>query len=135
MLAERQEVARALDEELILWLTTVSPDAQPQSSAVWFLREGDDLLVYSREDATRLVNLAANDRVAMNLRGDLRADTVVTMEGTAVIVLGAPQAHRVDAYLKKYESEIDRLGWTPEEFGGLYPTLIRIRIGRIRAWG
>lgn len=123
-----------LDTDLIGWLTTVSPHGQPQTSAIWFLRDGDDLLVYSRADATRLTNLTKNDRVAFNLRGDHPGDTVLTMEGRAHVEEDAPMAHEVPAYLEKYGDEIIRLGWSHPEFGHLYSVRLRIRIERIRSW-
>ncbi|HEU5113342.1 MAG TPA: pyridoxamine 5'-phosphate oxidase family protein, partial [Acidimicrobiia bacterium] len=86
MLEKRPELTAQLDEDLVGWLTTVTPDGQPQSSVVWFLRDADDLLVYSRPDATKLTNIATNAKVAFNLRGDDVADAVATFEATAMIV-------------------------------------------------
>jgi PPOX class probable F420-dependent enzyme len=126
--------ADPLDTELIGWLTTVSPESQPQSSAVWFLREGDELIVYSRPNATRLINLAGNERIAFNLRGDQQGDVIVTMEGRARVVDG-PAAHEIPAYLEKYGDEIIRLGWSHPEFGHLYSTRLSLEIDRVRAWG
>ena len=51
------------------------------NSAVWFIREDDDLVVYSSPTASRMANLAINPRAAFNLRGDFRGDTIVTLEG------------------------------------------------------
>jgi PPOX class probable F420-dependent enzyme len=76
-------IAGQLDEELVGWFTTVSPSGQPQSSAVWFLRDGDSLLMYSSDKATRLANIDENPRVAFNLRADARGDVIVTLEGVA----------------------------------------------------
>jgi PPOX class probable F420-dependent enzyme len=134
MLENRPELAGRLDEDLVGWLTTVSSSGQPQSSVVWFLREGDDLLIYSKPDATKLANIAANPKVAFNLRGDLEGDIVATFEGTATIVDSPTPPHQVDDYLGKYRGQIQRLGWTLEEFGGDYSALIRLRVARIRAW-
>ena len=58
-LSALREIAVRLDRELVGWLTTVSGAGGPQSSAVWFLREGDSILLYSSSTATRLGNLAA----------------------------------------------------------------------------
>jgi len=74
MFETRPKVADRLDEEVVAWLTTVRPDGQPQSSIVWFLRDGDDLLIYSQENAGKLRNIAANPKVAFNLRSDEHGD-------------------------------------------------------------
>jgi PPOX class probable F420-dependent enzyme len=134
MLENRPELAGRLDEDLVGWLTTVTPSGQPQSSVVWFLRDGDDLLIYSKPGTTKLENIASNPKVAFNLRGDLEADMVATFEATATILDQPIPAHEDAAYLAKYRSQIERLGWTPEEFAADYSTLIRLRLDRIRAW-
>ncbi|MGH8914473.1 MAG: TIGR03667 family PPOX class F420-dependent oxidoreductase [Acidimicrobiia bacterium] len=134
MFETRPEVARELDRELVGWLTTISPAGQPQSSVVWFLRDGDDVLIYSQADARKLGNITVNPRVSFNLRGDPEGDRVVTVEATASIDSSPTPAHEVPAYLVKYEGEIARLGWTPAKFASDYPVLIRLEIGRIRSW-
>ena len=134
MFETRPQVANELDDELVGWLTTVSPTGQPQSSVVWFLRDGDDLLVYSQAAARKLNNIAANPKVAFNLRGDPTGDRVASLEATATIDRSPTPAHEVPSYLAKYEGEIVRLGWTPPVFASEYPVLIRLHIDRIRSW-
>lgn len=134
MFDTRPEVTQELDYELVGWLTTVSTTARPQSSVVWFLRDGDDLLIYSQAKAKKLDNIVANPKVAFNLRGDPQGDRIVTLEATASIDRSPTPAHEDPAYLAKYEGEIRRLGWTPPEFASDYPTLIRLVIERVRSW-
>jgi PPOX class probable F420-dependent enzyme len=134
MLENRPELAGRLDEDLVGWLTTVTPSGQPQSSVVWYLRDGEDLLIYSKPDATKLANIAANPKVAFNLRGDLEGDIMATFEATATIVANPTPPHEDAAYLGKYRGQIERLGWTLEQFANDYSALIRLRIDRTRAW-
>jgi PPOX class probable F420-dependent enzyme len=134
VLENRPELARSLDEDLVGWLTTVTESGQPQSSVVWFLRDGDDLLVYSKPDATKLANIAANPKVAFNLRTDALGDSMTTFEGIATVVESPTPPHRDRAYLAKYQGQIERLGWTPEQFSDDYSALIRIAINRVRSW-
>jgi PPOX class probable F420-dependent enzyme len=134
MLENRPELAGRLDEDLVGWLTTVTPSGQPQSSVVWFLRAGDELLIYSKPHATKLANIASNPKVAFNLRGDLEGDIVATFEATATIVDEPTPPHEDPTYLAKYRSQIERLGWTPAQFASEYATLIRLSLDRIRAW-
>jgi len=134
MFATRPELAADLHQELVGWLTTVSPTGRPQSSVVWFLRDADDLLVYSQAAARKLGNLGANPKVAFNLRGDPTGDRIASFEATATIDRSPTPAHEVPSYLAKYEGEIVRLGWTPPVFASEYPVLIRLHIDRIRSW-
>jgi PPOX class probable F420-dependent enzyme len=134
MLDRRPELVLDLDQEYVGWLTTVSPTGQPQSSIVWFLRDLDDLLIYSQAAARKLTNIEANPRVAFNLRGDAQGDRVASFEGTATIDRSPTPAHEDPRYLAKYQGEIVRLGWTPPEFARDYPVLIHLHIDRIRSW-
>lgn len=134
MFDTRQEVASELNDELVGWLTTVTAKGHPQTSVVWFLRDGDDLLIYSQAKARKLANIEANSHVAFNLRGDPIGDRIATFEATATIDHSPTPAHEVPAYVAKYEGEITRLGWTPAEFAAGYPVLVRLQIDRIRSW-
>jgi PPOX class probable F420-dependent enzyme len=134
MLETRPEAAALLDEEQVGWLTTVTPSGQPQSSIVWFLRDGDDLLIYSQAEAGKLANIAASPRVAFNLRSDPNGDEFLTIEATATVDRSPPPANEVPAYVAKYEPAIQRLGWAPPEFAQEYPVLIRLKVTRLRYW-
>jgi PPOX class probable F420-dependent enzyme len=134
MLENRPELATPLDAGLVGWLTTVTESGQPQSSVVWFLRDGNDLLVYSKPDATKLANVAANPKVAFNLRTDEMGDAMTTLEGTATLVDSPTPPHQDPAYFAKYQDQIKRLGWTPEQFSDEYSALLRIAINRVRSW-
>lgn len=134
MLSDHASVLALLDEELIGWLTTVNDRGQPQASPVWHVSDGDELVIYSRADATRLTNLRSNPKVAYNLRGDRRGDTVVTLEGTARADSTAPSPIGIPAYMAKYNDEMVRLGWTPDQYDKEFAVAIRITITRVRAW-
>ncbi|MFZ0012710.1 MAG: pyridoxamine 5'-phosphate oxidase family protein [Acidimicrobiia bacterium] len=134
MLSNDTRLARILDRELIGFLTAVDGSGQPQTAPVWFLRDGDDLVVYNRATTPRLSALGSNPRVAFTLRGDLRARGVVTLEGRATVD-DLPPALELPGYLDKYRAEIERLGWTPETFSEDYAVGIRVVVTRVRAWG
>lgn len=123
-----------LETELIIWLTTVRPNGQPQASAVWFLVDGDEFLFYSRPDVAKLSNIGANPRVSLNLDGNGMGGDIVTIEGTARISADQAPAHEVDGFVAKYREAIARNGWTPESFAADYSVPIRVQTTRIRAW-
>ncbi len=114
-------------------MTTVRPDGRPQSSPVWFLVDGDEFVVYSAT-TSRVTNIEANPAVALNLDGNGLGGDIVTIEGTARIVADEPPAHESAAYVAKYRERMARNGWSPEQFGEMYPVAIRIRFERGRAW-
>ena len=124
--------ARRFETELVAWLTTVTPAGQPQTSAVWFLWDGAEFLVYSLAATPRIRNIQANPRVALNLNSDATAANVVTIEGEARIEPDAPLPSGVPAMIAKYRQLIHQYGWTVDGYAADYPTAIRIRPTRFR---
>lgn len=123
-----------LRDELIIWLTTVSPSGQPQTSPVWFLWDGTEFLVYSLPNTARTRNIRANPPVSLNLDGDGQGGSVVTIEGAARVDLETPASTEMPAYASKYREKIAGHGWTPESFAADYPIPIRITPTRTRSW-
>ena len=110
MLNLSEEAAAALTERLrtegVIWITTVTPGGQPQSSPVWFLWEEDEFLVYAQPRSWKVRNIGVNPQVALHLNSDTAGGQVVTFEGSARVAEGHPLAHEVVAYLAKYRAGI-----------------------------
>lgn len=135
MLTEDQRLARILDNDLIGLITAVNASGQPQTAPVWFVRDGDDLIVYNKPQTPRLASIEANPRVAFCVRGDRRGRGGITIEGTATREDDLPPAKDFPGYVDKYAREIERLGWTPESFSTDYTTGLRLVVTRVRSWG
>lgn len=135
MLSDDPRIARALDDALIGFVTAVNRAGQPQTSPVWFLREGDELIVYNKAETPRLASIAGNSRIAFTLRGDPKARGGLSLEGRAVEAPDLGPSHELPAYVEKYRGEMERIGWTPETFHDDYPVPIRITVTRVRSWG
>jgi len=128
------KVQRRLEDEVVIWMTTVSADGQPQTSVVWYWWDGSEFLIYSLDPATRLRNLAGNPHVSLNLDGNGRGGDVVTIEGIGSVDPTAPTAAEMVEYVTKYNRRMDR-GWGgPEAFARKYPTAIRVQPTRVREW-
>ena len=100
---------RRLQTELIGWLTTVNPDGQPQASPIWFLWDGEELLIYSMTRAPRNGNIEDRPLVAFNLESGPEGEDVVTAEGEARIVPDEPPASANPTYLAKYQRHARRV--------------------------
>ena len=135
MLTSETGLAKALDSAIIGFLTAVSGRGQPQTSPVWYIRDGEDLVVYNRPTAARLRSIANNDRVAFTLRADRGAKSGISLEGTAVVDSSLPPAVDFPGYVDRYGGEIADLGWTPESFSTDYSVGLRITVTRVRNWG
>ena len=126
---------RRLERDLILWLTTVTTEGQPQASPVWFLWVDDEILLYSRADTPRAANIRANPRVSANFEGDGAGGDIVSIEGEARITRERAALTDVPPqYVAKHAEELAANGWTMESMLVDYPVEIRIRPTRVRAW-
>jgi PPOX class probable F420-dependent enzyme len=124
-----------LETERMGWLTTIDPDGQPQSSPIWFLWLGAEILVYSHVRAPRNANIEAHARVSFNLDTASDGDDYVTMEGQTRVDDSLPPSSVNGAYQVKYRPDIDRYGWTPEWLAEHYPVPIVITPTRWRLGG
>ena len=125
---------RRLRAEPVAWLTTVRADGQPQSTPVWFVWDGETVLLYSQPDAPKVGNVTANPKVSLHLNDDGTGDDVVSFEGAATVEPVTPRADRVEGYLAKYRAAIATLGYEPGPFARTYSTAIRVRPTRVRVW-
>jgi len=124
--------ARHLREEIVVWLTTVTPSGAPLPMPVWFTWDGaETVLMYSMEGA-RVRNIEANPRVSLNFTGDGRGGDIVVLSGSATLERALPPAHRDDDYLAKSDEHITRIGLTPETFAARYCVPVRITLERLR---
>ena len=121
-----------LRHEIALWLTTVSPQGQPQSTPIWFDWDGLTLMFYSKSTTPKLRNITANPKVALHLVGDPEGEDVITIEGVAVLDPAAPPSDALPAYAAKYRSAIDGYGWTPASMAADYSVAVRVTPTRFR---
>jgi PPOX class probable F420-dependent enzyme len=127
--------ARRLREEIIGWLTTVTPEGQPQPIPVWFVWDGDrSFLLYSQPGKRKLKNIAANPKVSLSLDSDgIEADIVVVWG--ELRVSDDPPADQVPEYVEKYRVRIEALSWkTPEKYAEDFSVPLRLEATRIHGW-
>jgi PPOX class probable F420-dependent enzyme len=125
---------RRLEEERIIWITTVRRDGTPQSSPVWFLWDGSEFFIYSQPDRPKLRNIQRNRKVSLNLNSDDGGGDVVTLSGEARIDPAAPSAKDNPGYVGKYRDAVASAGWTPESFSADYSVAVRVRPDSARVW-
>jgi PPOX class probable F420-dependent enzyme len=125
--------ARHLREDMVVWLTTVTPAGAPVPSPVWFWwEEPGTVLMFSQAGTPRTRNLEANPRVSLNFGGNGQGGDIVVVSGNATIddSLGPASAHA--EYAEKYADGIARVAGTAEEFSRRYPVTVRIELTRLR---
>ena len=77
--------AHRLDQEIVIWLTTVRADGAPQPSPVWFLWADQELLIYSKPNAPKLRNIQGNPNVSLHFDSDGEGGDIVILAGEARI--------------------------------------------------
>jgi PPOX class probable F420-dependent enzyme len=121
-----KRVARRLEEERIIWLTTVDSNGSPQPRPVWFLWDGKTILVFSRKAGYKIQHIQNNGKVSLNLDSDGQGGDIVVLLGNAIIEETAISAEQIEQYFEKYTQGLARLNMTPEEFQRSYSVVIRI---------
>lgn len=121
-------VARHLRQELVVWLTTVTPAGAPLPRPVWFLWDGADTVSLFSQPGARVRNLKANPRVTLNFGGDGQGGDIVVVSGTAAIRPDAPAADAVPEYVAKYGTRIERMQMTPASFAARYSVPVEVTV-------
>ena len=124
---------RHLAEDVVGWLTTVAADGRVQSSPVSFLWDGETVLVYSKPDALKIRNIAANPQVSFGLNTDKYGDHILVLEGTAEVDAAAPPWSANPAMVAKFREPLRHWELDEAETSRDFSVAIRIRPTRVRA--
>ncbi|MBB5790441.1 TIGR03667 family PPOX class F420-dependent oxidoreductase [Jiangella mangrovi] len=130
------DLGRRIDERLrddrVLWLTVVAPSGTPQPTPVWFVRSGDDIVVYNDRHAKRLDWMEKNPRVALHLNSDGDGGDFVVLTGRAEIREDVPGPDESPGYLAKYGDEMTRIMGSPGAFAQQYSVAAVIHVDHVR---
>jgi PPOX class probable F420-dependent enzyme len=119
-----------LNQEKIIWLTTVSSNGTPQPNPVWFYWDGKSFIVYSQPKSHKVTNIARNPKVSLNFQADSEGGDVVVLTGEASLDKHPPSHD--SRYIEKYREEIPQIGLTPEGLAKSYSVQIRILPSKLR---
>lgn len=127
-------VSDHLANDQVVWLTTVGAGGTPQPSPVWFLWDGERVLIYSQPNTPKVRNIERSPRVSLNFNSTLTGGDVVILTGEAEIDRSAPPANAVRAYVEKYAEGMRGLPMTSDQFAQEYSVPIRVRPTRLRGF-
>lgn len=128
------KVVARLDQEPVIWLTTVGTTGTPQPNPVWFQWRDDEFLLFSKPDQAKLRNLARNPRVSLNFNSTEWGSEVVVFTGTARIDEVAATPDEIATYTTKYADGLKDIELTAEQFFAEYSAIVRIRPDRLRGF-
>ena len=127
-----KHVEGRLKDDKIAWLTTVRSNGQPDSVPVWFLWDGDTILIYSKPNAPKIRNLESNPYVSVTVDDTRGGGDVIRIEGSAELVQGHPLGTEVPAYMEKYGTDITYIGYDANSFALAYSAAIVVTPTRYR---
>lgn len=127
---EQAHTAERLRTAEILWLATVRPDGRPHLVPVWFLWEGETILIFSKPNNQKIRNLRQNPAVTVSLDATGRGNDVIVLEGTAQFVDDPDTTTALPAYANKYADLLADMQWTAETMAKEYSQAIRVTIIR-----
>jgi PPOX class probable F420-dependent enzyme len=127
-------VANRLRDEQIVWLTTTSADGTPQPNPVWFLWNGEQVLIFSQPNQAKLRNIRRTPRVSLNFNSSDQGGDIAVITGSAVFDPGGPTDAERSDYQVKYAEGIKSIGLTPESMLQTYSELIRVTPEKLRGF-
>lgn len=119
-------IDQRLRNDITIWLNTVRPDGRPHSVVVWFLWEGDSILIFSQPNKQKLRNIQQNSNVVLAIDNTYEGSDPITIEGTATLLQSGEVNTAHPSYIEKYGEHIKRMGSTPEQMAVSYSEPIRI---------
>ncbi|HEY0737114.1 MAG TPA: TIGR03667 family PPOX class F420-dependent oxidoreductase [Herpetosiphonaceae bacterium] len=128
-------VAERLRTELIMWLSSTRPDGRPHLVPVWFLWDGQSILIFSKPNNQKIRNLRQNSNVMVSLEAANEGEDIVLIEGQATLLEESTSEVMPPEYVEKYSAQIAAFQWTPEGMAAEYSQAIRIQPTRFIAWG
>jgi PPOX class probable F420-dependent enzyme len=131
--SNRAHADQRLRGDLIIWLTTVSPKGQPQTSPVWFWWDGRTILIFSLPRSPKVANIRANPKVSLNLDGNGQGGEIVSIEGTAQL-FDDPPLTDFPQYVDRYMDKLEAMGYEPGPFAHAYSIGIRVTPSRFRVY-
>ena len=124
-------IEQRLRENLVTWLVTVRPDGRPHAVAVWFLWDGEAILIFSKPNQQKLKNIQHNSNVLLALDNTNEGDDPITIEGQATLLPQDQTDTTLAAYVAKYGESIKEINYTPEQMAAVYTQGIRIVPARV----
>jgi len=124
-------IEQRLRTDHVIWLVTVRPDGRPHAVTVWFLWDGDTVLIFSRPNNQKIRNLQSNPNIVLALDDTHEGNDPITIEGTATLLASGDIDTTQAAYVAKYAEGIKGIGLTIEQMAAQYSQAIRIRPTRV----
>jgi PPOX class probable F420-dependent enzyme len=120
-----------LEQDEVIWFTSVSPKGMPLPNPVWFYWDGETIVVYSEPKSFRVRNIRQNPLVALHFDGaDSLGNDVIVIQGEAALRAG--NQFIPAGYWAKYKKFLPDISTTVEGMTRDYSIEIRVKPSRVR---
>ena len=116
-------------------LSTVRADGSPHVTPVWFLLDGDDIVLTTEQTGVKGRNLARDERFALCVDEDRPPYAFVLLQGRATISEDPDDMSRWGGLLGARYMGSDRTEEYAARNGGAGNLLVRCRIDKVIAFG
>lgn len=127
---DQEQTEARLQSDLMAWLATVRPDGRPHVVPVWFLWEGDTILILSKPGNQKIKNISNNPHVTIALDDSKTGSEPVVCDGIATLLPEPSVAMLPPAYEEKYRGLLEQMEWPADDMIKEFSQPIRIRITR-----
>jgi PPOX class probable F420-dependent enzyme len=125
-----KRIDQRLREATVAWLSTVRPDGGPHLVPIWFLWDGEVILIFSMPKNQKLRNLRQNNRVVLGIPSGGGASNIL-VEGQAELLSAGEVTTTLPAYAEKYGDLITAIGLDPQAMARQYSEAIRVTPAKI----
>ena len=106
-------------------IATVGPDGAPHQAVVWYMLDGDDLIINSRPERRWPRNLAADPRISIAIYELEQPEHWFGLKGRAELL------HEGDEATADIQTLARRYGGDPEKYAGQARVSYRIHVERV----
>jgi general stress protein 26 len=80
-----EQAREVLQQPVIVRVTTISADGYPHTTPVWFMLDGDDLLIFGNRNTRKMKNILHNPKGSLAIGGDLVGTPTYLIQGDFTI--------------------------------------------------
>jgi len=121
-----------LVNERIIWLTTVTTSGRPQPRPVWFVWDGESVLIYTEHSSWKVAHIETNPQVSLHFNSDEYGGDIQVLLGEARLDRAAPVVRDNPAYISKYVEGICGIDMDVESYSLRFDTPLRVHVSRVR---
>lgn len=128
-----EQVRAVLAQPVIVRFTTIQPDGYPHTVPVWFMLDGDDLIVFSGSEAQKVKNVQENNKGNISFGGDPAGSPCYTILGD--IETEDDPEHEITAKITRHYERPEKAEESLTEWKDDRHVILRLKPKRvINAW-